>query len=59
MGTIKERAAEYAHKYRREVRDLSGELAHEVRRHGYAGVLQIIYVNEPRKYYRIFIGGVR
>ena len=25
MGTIKERAAEYAHKYRREVRDLSGE----------------------------------
>lgn len=24
MGTIKERAAEYAHKYRREVRDLSG-----------------------------------
>ena len=27
MGTIKERAAEYAHKYRREVRDLSGERA--------------------------------
>jgi hypothetical protein len=27
MGTIKERAAEYAHKYRREVRDLSGEMA--------------------------------
>lgn len=25
MKTIKERAAEYAHKYRREVRDLSGE----------------------------------
>lgn len=27
MKTIKERAAEYAHKYRREVRDLSGERA--------------------------------